>query len=90
MGVSGTERLFVMNTQPNAVPAHSYYGQPVSGYRLSGTEGARLASPSGPYTGRDGKCRFGDDICEGFAVKKSEFCVGHTKRVAKVKSEEVG
>lgn len=74
-----------MNTQPKAVQAQAYYGTPVSGQSLSSVAGARLAPPSGPYTGRDGKCRYGDDTCEGFAIKDSEFCVGHTKRAAKVK-----
>lgn len=72
-----------MNSQPNSVPAHAYYGAPVGGYRLTAVEGARVAAPSGPYLGREGKCKWDDDTCEGFAVKDSEFCVGHTKRLSK-------
>jgi len=74
-----------MNSQPNPVPAHSYYGVLVDGYRLTPTADSRLAAPSGPYLGRDGKCKWADDTCEGFAVKDSEFCIGHTKRVSKNK-----
>jgi hypothetical protein len=74
-----------MNSQPNAVPAHAYYGSPVGGYRLTSVASAHVAAPSGPYLGRDGKCKWADDTCEGFAVKDSEFCVGHTKRVSKGK-----
>lgn len=74
-----------MNSQPNAVPAHAYYGSPVGGYRLTSVADARVAAPSGPYLGREGKCKWDDDTCEGFAIKDSDFCVGHTKRIAKVK-----
>lgn len=74
-----------MNSQPNAVPAQAYYGTPVGGYRLTSVADAQLAAPSGPYLGREGKCKWNDDTCEGFAVKDSEFCVGHTKRLSKNK-----
>jgi hypothetical protein len=74
-----------MNSQPNSVHAQAYYGVRVDGSRIAPTAGARLAAPSGEYLGRDGKCKWADDTCEGFAVKDSEFCVGHTKRVSKNK-----
>jgi hypothetical protein len=40
---------------------------------------------SGPYLGREGKCAANEDSCEGFAVKDSQFCVGHNRKVGKTK-----
>jgi len=78
---------FVMttNAKPQAVPFQSYYGAKVDGYRLAHTEGARLAPPSAPYLGREGKCAANEDTCEGFATKGSQFCVGHNRKAGKTK-----
>ena len=73
------------NAQPAAVPQQSYYGTKVTGYRLAHADGARVAAPSGPYLGREGKCAANEDACEGFAVKDSQFCVGHNRKVGKTK-----
>jgi len=80
----GTGTAFVMTTQP-AVQAQAYYGAKVSGYRLAHTDGARQATGSGPYLGREGKCAANDDTCEGFHTKDSKFCVGHSRKVVKTK-----
>lgn len=83
----GTDTAFVMTTDapPTKVQAQAYYGTKVTGYRLAHTDGARQASPSGPYLGREGKCSANEDSCEGFAIKGSEFCVGHTRKAVKTK-----
>jgi hypothetical protein len=62
----------------NAVPAHSYYGQPVSGIRLAPTDGAKIATASGPYIGRN-RCIANEDTCEGPKAKGTDFCVGHLR-----------
>ena len=68
-----------------SVPAHSYYGKPVSGNRPAGEQaGSRIAAASGPYLGRGNKCAGKDDTCEGNRVKNEEFCAGHLRSVAKV------
>lgn len=77
-----------MNTPNNAVPQGAYYGTPVFHKRASQTDGARLAGSSMPHDdGRGGKCKANENTCEGFAIKGSEFCVGHTRRKAKEKAE---
>jgi hypothetical protein len=83
----GTDTAFVMttNAQSQAVPFQSYYGTKVTGYRLAHTDGARQAPASGPYLGREGKCAANEDTCEGFAIKDSEFCAGHNRKVGKTK-----
>lgn len=83
----GTDTAFVMttNAQPTSVPFQSYYGTKVTGYRLAHIDDARLAPPSGPYLGREGKCAANEDTCEGFSVKDSQFCVGHNRKVGKTK-----
>jgi len=71
-----------------SVPAHSYYGKPVSGNRPAGQQvGSRIAAASGPYLGRGNKCAGKDDTCEGNRVKDEEFCAGHLRSVAKVKKD---
>jgi hypothetical protein len=71
-----------------SVPAHAYYGKPVSGNRPAGEQGgSRLAAASGPYLGRGNKCSGKDDTCEGNRVKDEEFCAGHLRSVAKVKKD---
>jgi len=62
----------------NAVPAHSYYGKPVSGIRLAPSAGAKLAPPSAPYIGRN-RCTANDDTCEGPKARGTEFCIGHLR-----------
>lgn len=65
-----------------SVPAHAYYGAPVSGIRPAGKQGgSRLASGSGPYLGRGNKCSGKDDTCEGNRVKDEAFCAGHLRSV---------
>lgn len=62
----------------NAVPAHSLYGKPVSGQRLSAVDGARLAAGSGPYVGRN-RCVANDDTCEAPKAKGTDYCIGHLR-----------
>ena len=83
----GTDTAFVMTTDapPTKVQAQAYYGTKVVSNRLAHTDGARLAPPSGPYLGREGKCAANEDTCEGFAIKDSEFCAGHNRKVGKTK-----
>lgn len=69
----------------NAVPAHSYYGTPQTGYRLSAVADSRIAAPSGPYIGRGDKCTGNDDTCGANKVRGQQFCAGHLK---KIKSEQ--
>lgn len=69
----------------NAVPAHSYYGTPQTGYRLAAVAGSRIAAPSGPYIGRGDKCAGNDDTCGANKVRGQQFCAGHLK---KIKSEQ--
>lgn len=69
----------------NAVPAHSYYGTPQTGYRLAAVAGSRIAAPSGPYVGRGDKCSGNDDTCGANKVRGQQFCAGHLK---KIKSEQ--
>ena len=69
----------------NAVPAHSYYGTPQTGYRLAAVSGSRIAAPSGPYLGRGDKCSGNDDTCGANKVRGQQFCAGHLK---KIKSEQ--
>ena len=69
----------------NAVPAHSYYGTPQTGYRLSAVASSRIAAPSGPYIGRGDKCTGNDDTCGANKVRGQQFCAGHLK---KIKSEQ--
>lgn len=71
----------------NAVPAHSYYGQPQGDYSLSFVKGAKLAAASGPYIGRGNKCSGNDDSCEGLRAKGTEFCMGHLRKIAKENGE---
>ena len=68
----------------NAVPAHSYYGQPVSGIRLAPTAGAEIAAPSGPYIGRN-RCIAKDDTCEGPKARGTDFCIGHLRNKGEAK-----
>lgn len=65
------------------VPAHAYYGNPVGDYRLSATNGSRLAAASAPYIGRGNKCTANDDTCEGMRAKGTELCMGHLRKAAK-------
>jgi len=83
----GTDTAFVMttNSESGKMQAQAYYGTAVTGHRLAHIDGARLATGSGPYLGREGRCSFNEDTCEGFAVKNSTLCVGHTRKVAKTK-----
>ncbi|CAB4135931.1 hypothetical protein UFOVP1549_18 [uncultured Caudovirales phage] len=69
----------------NAVPAQSYYGTPLTGYRLAAVAGSRIAAPSGPYIGRGDKCSGNDDTCGANKVRGQQFCAGHLK---KIKSEQ--
>jgi len=69
----------------NAVPAQSYYGTPLTGYRLAAVAGSRIAPPSGPYLGRGDKCSGNDDTCGANKVRGQQFCAGHLK---KIKSEQ--
>lgn len=66
-----------------SVPSHSYFGRPVTGYRLAAVDGARLAAPSAPYVGRGNKCSANDDTCEGNRVKDEVFCAGHLRSARK-------
>lgn len=74
----------------NAVPAHSYYGVQISGYRLSASADARLAAASGPYVGRGDKCEGNDDTCGANKVRGQRFCAGHLKSLAKSAKDNVG
>ena len=65
-----------------SMPAHAYYGAPVSAIRPAGMQGgARLASGSGPYVGRGNKCSAKNDTCMGNRVKNQELCAGHLRSV---------
>lgn len=66
-----------------SVPAQSYYGSPVDGWRLPAVQGAQIAAGSGPYIGRGNKCSANDDTCEGNRVKDEVFCAGHLRSVRK-------
>lgn len=72
-----------------SVPAHSYYGKPVSGNRPAGEQaGSRIAAGSGPYLGgRGNKCMAKEDTCQGNRVKNQDFCAGHMRSLAKTKRE---
>jgi hypothetical protein len=73
-----------------SVPAHAYYGVPVSSNRPAGMQGgSRLASGSGPYIGRGNKCSGKDDTCEGNRVKDEAFCAGHLRSLKGVKTAPV-
>jgi hypothetical protein len=63
----------------NAVPAHGYYGAPVSSQRQAAISDARLAAPSGPY-GRVDKCTGNEDTCGANKVRGQQFCAGHLKQ----------
>lgn len=63
----------------SSVHAHAYYGEPVSGSRLSAISGSHLAAGSGPYIGRGNKCVANDDTCEGNRVKDEHLCAGHLR-----------
>lgn len=69
-----------------SVPAHSYFGVPVSGSRLTTVDGARIAAPSGPYVGRGNKCTANEDTCQGNRVKDELFCAGHLRSVRKAQA----
>jgi hypothetical protein len=68
----------------NAIPAHSYYGKPVSGIRLAPSAGAKLAPPSAPYIGRN-RCTANDDTCEGPKARGTDFCIGHLRSKGEAK-----
>jgi hypothetical protein len=72
-----------------SVPAHAYYGQPISGMRLAAVDGARIAAPSAPYIGRGNKCTANEDTCEGMRAKGTDFCMGHLRQATKGKDKEV-
>lgn len=72
-----------------SVPAHSYYGQPVSNIRLASIDGASIAAPSAPYIGRGNKCSANDDTCEGIRAKGTDLCMGHLRQANKGKDKEV-
>jgi hypothetical protein len=72
-----------------SVPAHAYYGKPVSGIRLASVDGARLAAPSAPYIGRGNKCSANQDTCEGIRAKGTDLCMGHLRSATKGKDKEV-
>jgi hypothetical protein len=73
-----------------SVPAHAYYGAPVSGIRPAGMQGgSRLASGSGPYVGRGNKCSAKNDTCMGNRVKNQELCAGHLRSVRVKKAAPV-
>lgn len=72
-----------------SVPAHTYYGQPISGIRLAAVDGARIAAPSAPYIGRGNKCSANQDTCEGIKAKGTDLCMGHLRSATKGKDKEV-
>jgi hypothetical protein len=72
-----------------SVPAHAYYGKPVSGIRLASIDGARLAAPSAPYIGRGNKCSANEDTCEGIRAKGTDLCMGHLRSATKGMDKEV-
>jgi len=63
----------------SSVPAHAYYGSPVTGQRLSHSADSFVAAPSGEYIGRGNKCVAKDDTCEGMRVKGEHLCQGHLR-----------
>lgn len=69
-----------------SVPAHAYYGKPVSGIRLAHTNSARVAAASAPYVGRGNKCSANEDTCEGIRAKGTEYCMGHLRKFKPVVS----
>lgn len=70
-----------------SVPAHAYFGIPVSGNRLPAVDGARIAAASGPYIGRGNKCTANDDTCAGNRVGGELFCAGHLRSVRKAEKK---
>lgn len=64
----------------NAVPAHAYYGSPVSAKRQAAISDSRLAAASGPYIGRGDKCEGNEDTCGANKVRGQKFCAGHLKQ----------
>ena len=59
--------------------AHTLYGEPTTKHsRLAHVEGSRLATPSGPYIGRN-RCIANDDTCEGPKARGTDFCIGHLR-----------
>ncbi len=67
--------------------AHTLYGEPVSGIRLSAQmDGSKMAAPSAPYLGRN-RCIANNDTCEGPKAKGTDYCVGHLRAMAKKESE---
>lgn len=73
-----------------SVPAHAYYGVPVSGIRPAAQQdGSRIAAASGPYLGRGNKCTAKNDTCEGNRVKDELFCAGHLRSVKSKASKAV-
>jgi hypothetical protein len=81
--------LLIRKIMVNSVPAHSYHGKPVGGYRLSSVAGAKLAAASGPYIGRGNKCTANDDTCEGMKAKGTDLCMGHLRSAAKEVAQDV-
>ena len=72
----------------NSVLAHTLYGEPQTGSRLSVAQtGSRIAAPSGPYIGRGDKCTANDDSCGANKVRGQELCAGHLRKHNKEKGE---
>jgi hypothetical protein len=72
-----------------SVPAHSFYGVPVTGVRPAGQQaGSTIAPPSGPYLGaRGNKCTANEDTCKGNRVADEDFCAGHLRSFQKKQTE---
>jgi hypothetical protein len=77
---------------PNAVPAHSLYGEPAmrDAKPAFQAEGAAPAPPGGmPYTGHT-RCMGNDATCQGHRAKGTDYCMGHLRQIARdVKERDV-
>jgi hypothetical protein len=71
----------------NATPAHSLYGRPATeNASLAFSRGAKPATASGPYVGRN-RCIADNDTCEGPKAKGTDFCIGHLRSMMKEQGE---
>lgn len=73
-----------------SIPAHSYYGSPVTGIvPVTSVGNTRPATAGGPFVGRGNKCSAKDDTCEGNRVSGEVFCAGHLRSARKAEADAV-
>lgn len=72
-----------MSTSKTSQLAHTMYGNPINGIRPAAQQvGSKMATASGPYTGRQ-RCIANNDTCEGPQAKGTEHCIGHLRAMEK-------